>query len=159
MADIENTPETPQEPAVSLIEAPEVEPAPEIGSTPEAGTESVPELSLDDLRAEVEQLSTALRTSEDLRQQFHSQVDDAEARVKAAEMALERERVARRYGLSDELVPFLRGESAEALETEAKTLSKHLSAGHSGLGTGGLDPNDSHSGGVVERLMRRAREF
>ncbi|MFJ8754703.1 hypothetical protein ACIREO_36135 [Streptomyces sp. NPDC102441] len=155
MADIENTPETPQEPAVSLIEAPEVESVPEIGSTPETGTEP----SLDGLRAELEMTANALRTSEDLRQQFHAQVDDAESRVKAAEMALERERVARRHGLSDELVPFLRGVSAEELEAEAQTLSKHLSAGSSGFGVGGLDPTDTNSGGVVSRIVRAQREF
>lgn len=156
MADIENNTETPQEPAVSPLESAEVEPVPEIGSAPEAGSEGP---SLDGLRAELEQTANALRTSEDLREQFHSQLDDAEARVKAAEMALERERVARRYGLHDELVSFMRGESAEELEAEAKTLSKHLSAGYSGLGVGGLDPPESHSGGVVDRILRAQREF
>ncbi|MFG2684454.1 hypothetical protein [Streptomyces sp. NPDC048392] len=115
MAEVENTPETPQEPAGSLIEATEVESVPEAGSIPPAGTESVSEPSLDDLRAEVEQAAMALRTSEDLRQQLNSQLDDAEERVKAAEVALERERVGRRHGLPDELMEFLRGDSSEAL--------------------------------------------
>ncbi|MFI1933839.1 hypothetical protein [Streptomyces sp. NPDC020330] len=158
MAEVENTPETPQEPAGSLIEAPEVEPVPEIGSTPQAGTESVSEPSLDDLRAEVEQSATALRTSEDLRQQLNSQLDDAEARIKAAEVALERERIGRRHGLPDELMEFLRGESAEALEAEAKTLSKYATADRSALGWGGLEPY-ARSSGSIEKILRSAREF
>ncbi|MFJ3632002.1 hypothetical protein [Streptomyces sp. NPDC090112] len=159
MAEVESTPETPQEPAASLIGAPEVESVPEVDSTPQAGTESVSEPSLDDLRAEVEQSATALRTSEDLRQQLNSQLDDAEARVKAAELALERVQVAHKHGLPAELVGFLRGESAEALEAEAATLAKHMGAGRSSLGTGGLDPNDSVSVGVVGRILRAQREF
>ncbi|MEV0119962.1 hypothetical protein AB0I16_00185 [Streptomyces sp. NPDC050703] len=158
MAEVENTPETPQEPAGSLVEAPEVESVPEAGSIPPAGTESVSEPSLDDLRAEVEQAATALRTSEDLRQQLNSQLDDAEERVKAAEVALERERVGRRHGLPDELMEFLRGDSAEALEAQAKKLAKYAAAGRSTLGYGGLEPFESHSNGI-EKILRNAREF
>ncbi|MBT2400268.1 hypothetical protein [Streptomyces sp. ISL-100] len=156
MAEVENTPETPRESAGSPVEAPEVESVPEIDSTPPTGTEGP---SLDDLRAEVEQASSALRTSEDLRQQLNTQLDDAEARVKAAEVALERERAARRHGLPDELMPFLRGETAEELATEAATLAKYADARTSGLGMGGLDPNDSNSGGIVGRIIRKSREL
>ncbi|MFC8708334.1 hypothetical protein ACFUCQ_00115 [Streptomyces sp. NPDC057197] len=159
MAEVENTPETPQEPAGSLVEAPEVEPVPEIGSTPQTGTESVSGPSLDDLRAEVEQSATALRTSEDLRQQLNSQLDDAEARVKAAELALERVQVAHKHGLPAELVGFLHGESAEALEAEAKTLAKYATSGNLGFGVGGLDPTDNDDGGAVGRILRAQREF
>uniref|UniRef100_A0AAU2VSQ4 Uncharacterized protein n=1 Tax=Streptomyces sp. NBC_00008 TaxID=2903610 RepID=A0AAU2VSQ4_9ACTN len=160
MADIENTPETPQEPAVSPFESAEVEPVPEIGSAPETGSEGP---SLDDLRAELEQTATALRTSEDLRQQFHSQLDDAEARVNAAEMALERERAARAHGLPDELMPFLNGADSEALAAQAATLAKHMTASRDGggLGTGGLDPTrEFHSASkIAERLNRGARSW
>ncbi|MFF7093209.1 hypothetical protein ACFY9A_12550 [Streptomyces rubradiris] len=159
MAEVENAPETPQEPAGSLVEATEVESVPETGSTPDAGTESVSEPSLDDLRSKVEQAATALRISEDLRQQLNSQLDDAEVRIKAAEVALERERVGRRHGLPDELMGFLRGESAEALEAEAKTLAKYATSGSVGLGTGGLDPTDYDDGGAVGRILRAQREF
>ncbi|MFG2875086.1 hypothetical protein ACGFYU_08745 [Streptomyces sp. NPDC048337] len=156
MAEVENAPETPQEPATSLIEALEVESAPEVDSTPQAGTEGP---SLDELRANLESASTSLRTSEDLRQQLNSQLDDAETRVKAAEVALERERVGRRHGLPDELMGFLRGESAEELEAEAKILAKYAAVGRSGLGIGGLDPTDSSDGGAVGRILRAQREF
>ncbi len=156
MAEVENAPETPQEPATSLIEAPEVESASEVDSTPQAGTEGP---SLDGLQAELQQASTALRTSEDLRQNLNSQLDDAEARVKAAEVALERERVGRRHGLPDELMGFLRGESAEEVEAEAQTLAKYAAVGRSGLGIGGLDPTDSSDGGAVGRILRAQREF
>ncbi|MFE5556233.1 hypothetical protein [Streptomyces sp. NPDC056544] len=156
MAEIENAPETPQEPAVSPHETSEVESVPEIGSAPEAGTEGP---SLDILRADLEQASTALRTSEDLRQHLNTQLDDAEARVKTAEAALERERAARRHGLPDELMQFLRGESAEELAAEAATLAKYASARGSGLGEGGLDPSDIGNGGVVARIIRKSREL
>lgn len=138
MAEDENTPETPQGPAVSLVEAPEGESVADIGSAPEAGTEGP---SLDDLQA---------------------QLDDAEARVKAVEVTLERERAARRHGLADELVPFLRGESAEELATEAATLAKHATNGTgTGLGAGGLDPSrEIHSASAIaERLNRGARAW
>ncbi|MBT2377304.1 hypothetical protein J7E90_07970 [Streptomyces sp. ISL-111] len=154
MADIENTPETPQEPTGSLVEAPEAGLVPETDSAPEAGSEGP---SLDDLRAELEQTATALRTSEDLRQQVHSQVDELEGRVKTAEMALERERAARAHGLPDELMPFLNGESSEELAAQAATLAKYADARVAGLGIGGLDPTDSNSGGAVERIIRRSR--
>ncbi|MFD9473362.1 hypothetical protein [Streptomyces goshikiensis] len=156
MAEIENAPEAPQEPAGSPNEAPEVGSVPEIGSTSEVGTEGP---SLDGLRAELEQVSMSLRTSEDLRQQINAQLDDVEARVKTAETALERERAARRYGLPDDLMGFLRGESAEELAAEAATLAKYASARGSGLGEGGLDPSDSGNGGTVARIIRKAREL
>ncbi|MFD4172512.1 hypothetical protein [Streptomyces anulatus] len=156
MADIENTPETPQEPALSPLEAPEVESIPEIGSIPETGTGGP---SLDDLRAQVEQASASLRTSEDLRQQLNSQLDDSEARVQAAEIALQRERVGRKHGLPDELMGFLRGETADALEAEAATLAKFAVSNYGYLGTGGLDPTDEDSDGVVGRILRKSREF
>ncbi|MFD9535581.1 hypothetical protein [Streptomyces sp. NPDC060010] len=130
--------------------------APGVVSTPEGGAEG---LSLDGLRADLEQASLALRTSEDLRQQINSQLDDAEVRAKTAEAALERERAARRYGLPDELMSFLRGESAEELAAEAETLARYASARSSGLGEGGLDPTESGSGGVVERIIRKSREI
>lgn len=160
MAEVENAPETPQEPAVSPGEVSEVELGPPAGRTSQNGAETVSEgPSLDDLKAELQQASTALRTSEDLRQNLNAQLDDAEARVKAAEVALERERVGRRHGLPDELMGFLRGESAEELEAEAKTLAKYAAVGRSGFGTGGLDPTDSSDGGAVGRILRAQREF
>ncbi|MEU6286009.1 hypothetical protein [Streptomyces sp. NPDC046988] len=86
-------------------------------------------------------------------------MDDAETRVKAAEVALERVQVANKHGLPAELVGFLRGETAEALEAEAATLAKHMSAGGFGLGIGGLDPTDSGPTGVIGRILRAQREF
>ncbi|WP_231156506.1 hypothetical protein [Streptomyces sp. CNZ748] len=144
MAEVENTPETPQEPAVSPSEGAEVESVPEVDSTPQAGPEDV-SAELEAARAEAETMRTAL--------------DAAKARAKAAELALERERVGRRHGLPDELVPFLRGETAEALEAEAKTLAKYAAGTRSGLGTGGLDPNDTQTGGSISRILRKSREF
>ncbi|QWQ42291.1 hypothetical protein KME66_15690 [Streptomyces sp. YPW6] len=159
MAEVENAPETPQEPAASPVGVSEAEFDPAAGSASQNGAEAISEgPSLDDLQAELQQAATALRTSEDLRQNLHSQLDDAEARVKAAEVALERERVGRRHGLPDELMGFLRGESAEELEAEAKTLAKYAAVGRSGLGTGGLDPTEPRSGGI-EKILRSAREF
>ncbi len=156
MAEVENMPETPQESAVSPSEGAEVGSVIEAGSAPDTGAEGP---SIDELRAELEQAATALRTSEDLRQQLNEQLDEAEARVKAAEVALERERFGRRHGLPDELMGFLRGESAEELEAEAKTLAKYAARSGSGLGTGGLDPTDSASIGSIERILRKSREF
>ncbi|WP_327358092.1 hypothetical protein [Streptomyces sp. NBC_01304] len=139
---------------MSLPEAPEVESVTEIGSAPEAGIEGP---SLDSLRAELEQASTALRTSEDLRQQLNTQLDDAEARVKAAEVALERERVARRFSLPDELAGFLRGETAEDLAAEAETLSRFAPANGGVLGAGGLDPTDGAKGGFASKIAARVQ--
>ncbi|MDT0450949.1 hypothetical protein [Streptomyces hesseae] len=147
MAEVENTPETPQGAAVSPTEATEVESTPEVEVTPDAGAEGLSGLTaeLEASRAETEEMRTALA--------------EAESRAKAAEVALERERAARRNGLPDELVSFLRGESAEELAAEAATLAKYASAGSAGIGTGGLDPTDTGDGGIVARIVRKSREL
>ncbi|WHM40254.1 hypothetical protein [Streptomyces sp. BPTC-684] len=151
MTEDEKIPETPQGSAVGLAETSEGESAPEITASPERAIEGP---SLDELRANLESVSAALRESEELRQQL-------DAQLKAAEVTLERERVARRYNLPDELAPFLRGESAEELEKEAATLAKYATAIHTNLGVGGLDPTDTfHSAGdVARRVNREARSW
>lgn len=147
MAEVENTLETPQEAAGSPTEVSEVESVPEVDSAPDACTDRLSGLTaeLEASRAETEEMRTALT--------------EAESRAKAAEVALERERAARRNGLPDELVSFLRGETAEELAAEAATLAKYASAGSSGIGTGGLDPTDTGDGGIVARIVRKSREL
>ncbi|MFE9253983.1 hypothetical protein [Streptomyces sp. NPDC006879] len=147
MAGVENMPEAPQGAAVSPTEATEVELAPEATPTPDTGADRLLGLTaeLEASRAETDEMRTALT--------------EAASRAKAAEVALERERAARRNGLPDELVSFLRGETAEELAAEAATLAKYASAGISGIGTGGLDPTDKGDGGIVARIVRKSREL
>lgn len=140
MTEYENASEAPQEPA----SGPEVEPVPEAELGPEGGAQGLSELEA--ARAETAGIRVALA--------------EAELRAKMAEMTLERERVARRNGLPDELAEFLRGETAEELAVEAAKLAKFAGTGRSSLGTGGLDPSgmDMGSDGIVARIMRKSRE-
>ncbi|QDQ14327.1 hypothetical protein [Streptomyces spectabilis] len=87
----------------------------------------------------------------------------AEARAKAAalELELNRERMARKYGLPDELMSMLRSDS---LEADAKALSQHITHKGSVLGTGGLDPTDNddpkaEGEALADRLFSANRYF
>ncbi|MFI6108639.1 hypothetical protein [Streptomyces sp. NPDC051310] len=155
MAKSENTPETPQGTAVSTEGVPEVESVPEADSTPQTGTES---FTAD--AALVDELTAKLDTATGELEALRASVTELEARAVTAETALERERAARKHGLPDELVGFLRGTTAEELDAEAATLAKYSARSTTGLGTGGLDPTDgglSNVGALVQRTIQRTR--
>lgn len=155
MAKPENTPETPQGPAVSAENVPEVESVPEAYSTPKTGAES---FTVDAVL--VDELTAKLDTATGELEQLRASVTELEARAVTAETALERERAARKHGLPDELVRFLRGTTPDELDAEAATLSKYAARSGSGLGTGGLDPTDgglSNVGALVQRTIQQTR--
>lgn len=64
-------------------------------------------------------------------------------RAAQAEAELNRERAARKFQLPEELVEYLKGDTAEELEESAKRLSQFASRpGPTSGGGGGLDPSD-----------------
>lgn len=147
--------ETPQVPAVEPANASEVESVTDAGSTPETGAES---FSAD--TALVDELTAKLDTATGELEQLRASATGLEARALAAETALERERAARKHGLPDDLVGFLRGTTADELDAEAATLSKYAARSDSSLGTGGLDPTGDglpNIGALVERTIQQGR--
>ncbi len=90
-----------------------------------------------------------------------AEADAAKTEAANLKLELERERMARKYGVPDELIPMLRAGSVEA---DAKALTTYAGRGSS-LGTGGLDPtdtdNDPKAEGkrLAERLFAKSRRF
>ncbi|MFJ9671083.1 hypothetical protein ACIRP5_09895 [Streptomyces sp. NPDC101221] len=120
----QTTPETPQTPvseSASESESKETTPAP---PAPETAAQS------DDGAAKAQADAEAAAK------------EAAEAKAKAAQLELElnRERMARKHGIPDELMGMLR---ADSLEADAKALAQYVTAKGSSLGTGGLDPTDN----------------
>lgn len=76
-----------------------------------------------DAAKKLTQIEEAQKTDEQRRTE---QLDQALARATRAENDLARERVARRYGLDDELLPFLTGDTDDELEARAKVIAERL---------------------------------
>lgn len=149
---------------------------PEETVTPEATPEAKPEETPQKPQAPAQEPVTPEPTKETTppvpAPQTPAQGDDAtakaiadatEAKAKAAQLELElnRERMARKHNIPDELLGMLR---ADSLEADAKALAAFATARGSGLGTGGLDPTDNddpkaEGEALAERLFTANRFF
>ncbi|QPB09765.1 hypothetical protein CPT_Shady_004 [Streptomyces phage Shady] len=155
----ENTPETPDVPET---------PNPSEGGTPE----DAPQKPQEPVQEPVTPPVTKETTPEVPAPQTPAQGDDATAKAEAEaakataraaqlELELNRERMARKHGVPDELVGMLR---ADSLEADAKALGALATAKGSTLGTGGLDPTDNHDPkaegeALADRIFAKNRYF
>ncbi|MFE2912826.1 capsid assembly scaffolding protein Gp46 family protein [Kitasatospora indigofera] len=101
----------------------------------------------DDLKAKAAQLDKA---TEDQKSEFQKERERADAAAGAAanlERELWRERAARQHGLSDDLVEFLSGDTAEQVQERAKTLAEKLAAAAPAAQTGPRRPAPDRSQG------------
>ncbi|WP_411140254.1 hypothetical protein [Streptomyces sp. x-80] len=119
------------------------EPAPEADddwSDPERGREA---------KRKANQEARKLRAEVDaLKKQLELRVDPEESKAAIALVEAEsarqvaRIRYGHQYGLPEEFIDRLRGDTTEDIEADAKALSVHF-APSAGLGRGGLDPTDT----------------
>src|SRR5690606_31813876 len=85
---------------------------------------------------------------EELTKQLQARVDPEEAKAAIALVEAERDRTIARlrfgyqYGLPEELIDRLQGETPEEIEADAKKLAALLPSANAALGRGGLDPTD-----------------
>ncbi|MFE4367942.1 MULTISPECIES: hypothetical protein [unclassified Streptomyces] len=85
----------------------------------------------------------------------------ATAKATALELELNRERMARKHNIPDELMGMLR---ADSMEADARALATYVTAKGSSLGTGGLDPTDNddptaEGAKLADRLFNANRYF
>lgn len=90
-----------------------------------------------------------------------AEAEAAKAKAAALELELNRERMARKHSIPDELMGMLR---ADSLEADAKALAAFVTAKGSTLGTGGLDPTDNddpqaEGEALANRLFAKNRYF
>jgi hypothetical protein len=116
------------------------------------------------VRGEAANYRTKLREAETSLQnaktpeEFEAARSELSSRIAELEHQVVVTAVARKYELPDELVPLLKGDSEEALEAVAKTLSRYaLTPAPESLG-GGLTPSDDDDDEMDPRkLARRTR--
>lgn len=90
-----------------------------------------------------------------------AEATSAKAETDKLKLDLERERMARKYGVPDELIPMLRPGFVEA---DAKAITSYADRGSS-LGNGGLDPTDTDHNPKAEGkrladwLFEKSRRF
>ncbi|QPB09544.1 scaffolding protein [Streptomyces phage Sycamore] len=153
-----------------MPEKPEGEETPAV--TSEASAEDTPQKPQEPAQEPVTEPVTKETTPEVPAPQKPAQGDDAtakavadaaEAKAKAAQLELElnRERMARKHSIPDELMGMLR---ADSLEADAKALAAYVTARGSSLGTGGLDPTDNddpkaEGEALADRLFTANRFF
>jgi hypothetical protein len=154
------TPESPSTPST--------EEKPAEGTTPEVKPEDeLPEWARKELtkvRGEAANYRTKLREAEASLQnaktpeEFEAARSELSTRIAELEHQVVVTAVARKYELPDELIPLLKGDSEEALEAVAKTLSKYaVTPAPESLG-GGLTPSDDDDDEMDPRkLARRTR--
>ncbi|MQS38881.1 hypothetical protein [Streptomyces katsurahamanus] len=148
-AETEETPETPEEKPQEPAQEP-VSEEPTKETTPPAPTPEKPAQGS-------EETSTATAKAE----AAEKLAAEATAKAAALEVELNRERIARKHGIPDDLVPFLR---AESLEVDAKVFSDRLMSRGSSLGIGGLDPTDnadpvSDGTALADRILSKNNPF
>ncbi|AFV51330.1 head scaffolding protein [Streptomyces phage phiCAM] len=159
------TEQKPDEAATQTPSTPSTEAKPE-GEAPKPEDE-LPEWARKELtkvRGEAANYRTKLREAETSLQNAKTPEEFESARTELSQRIAELERevvvskVARKYELPDELVPLLKGDSEEALELVAKTLSKYaVTPAPESLG-GGLTPSDDNDDEMDPRkLARRTR--
>ncbi|MFL1441825.1 hypothetical protein [Nocardiopsis protaetiae] len=98
------------------------------------------------------ELEEAQKSEEQRRQE---QLEEALGAASRTQHDLWRERAARRYGLDDELVPFLSGETEEEVLARAETLASKITA----PAPGGRrpDPSQGQGGGGAPTLREQIR--
>jgi hypothetical protein len=167
-----STPATEEKPAEGTTpqtpSTPSTEEKPAEGVTPETKPEDeLPEWARKELtkvRGEAANYRTKLREAEATLQNAKTPEEFESARTELSKRIAELEhevvvtKVARKYELPEELVPLLKGDTEEALELVAKTLSKYaVPAAPESLG-GGLTPSDDNDDEMDPRkLARRTR--
>jgi hypothetical protein len=167
-----STPVTEEKPAEGTApespSTPSTEEKPAEGVTPEAKPEDeLPEWARKELtkvRGEAANYRTKLREAEASLQnaktpeEFEAARSELSTRIAELEHQVVVTAVARKYELPDELIPLLKGDSEEALEAVAKTLSKYaVTPAPESLG-GGLTPSDDNDDEMDPRkLARRTR--
>ncbi|MGW1836962.1 hypothetical protein [Streptomyces sp. NPDC002067] len=135
----------------------------------EAPEDALPEWARKELtkvRGEAASYRTRLRDAEERLSEAKSpeEFEAALAEVKTKNAELERTvlvgSVARRFELPDEFASRLRGDTAEELEADAKTLRSLLAPAAPAALAGGLNPSDEDDGEMDPRaLARRSRRF
>jgi hypothetical protein len=137
-ASAEDTPQKPQEPVQEPV-------------TPPVTKETTPEVPAPQTPAQ----------GDDTAAKALAEAEAAKAKAAALELELNRERMARKHSIPDELMGMLR---ADSLEADAKALAAFVTAKGSGLGTGGLDPTDNddpkaEGEALANRLFAKNRYF
>jgi hypothetical protein len=138
----EETPQKPQEPVQEPVTPPVTK-----ETTPEVPAPQTPAQGDDAAKAAAEAATKAAA--------------EATAKAAALELELNRERMARKHNIPDELMGMLR---ADSLEADAKALAAFVTARGSGLGLGGLDPTDNddpkaEGEALADRLFTANRFF
>lgn len=164
MEDDQKPDETPEKPAEELETKPEGDDTPKPETKPEDELPEWARKELTKVRGEAANYRTKLREAETSLQnaktpeEFEAARSELSSRIAELEHQVVVTAVARKYELPDELVPLLKGDSEEALEAVAKTLSRYaLTPAPESLG-GGLTPSDDDDDEMDPRkLARRTR--
>ena len=88
-------------------------------------------------------------------EEYEQAVTDIKTRNADLEQQLARERVARKFGLPDDLAGRLTGATVEELEADARKLQKYSAPAEPVVLSGGLDPTDDSDTETDPRVLAR----
>jgi hypothetical protein len=88
-------------------------------------------------------------------EEYEQAVTDIKTRNAELEQQVARERIARKYGLPDDLAERLRGANVAELEADAKALQKYAAPAEPVVLRGGLDPADDGDTETDPRALAR----
>lgn len=145
----EPTPAPTPAPAPPAAPAPAPAPEPAPAPAPEADDEPFDrDRAMEKIRKTNSENKSLRRQLDDLKAQLESRVDpdEAKAAIALVEANAAREvarvKVGHRYGLPEQLIELLKGDTPEEIEAHAKQLAPLIGGGGAALGRGGLDPTE-----------------
>ncbi|MFM9595752.1 hypothetical protein ACKI1J_24170 [Streptomyces scabiei] len=156
-------------PAPAPAPAPEPAPAPsDPAPAPEADDDidwSDPAKGKEAKRKANQEARRLKAENETLRQQLNARVDPAESAAaialveSASALEVARVKAGYKYGIPEEHLGRLRGETAEEIEADAKILGSAFGTGGAGLGRGGLDPTEAPAETDPKKLAAQIPRF